>query len=357
MKRGLFAAAASLALLAGATPAPAQGAYDPLASGTTTLTLNKGFASYLQANGLILSASAPAKRRGRKLTLPVSGGRMDPASGKGTIEQSGALVFAGRRRKVPLRAIVVKAQRTPLYSKVGGGQLKVASAAKASTNRDGFGTKLTATKLALTDKVATRLNKKLRPREPFFAGQALGKLVVASQPQSVAVLPQNRMTLVPTAEILAKFEALHVSINPSAPAELAPGPLFSLPIAAEGQIAPNGQSGTLRSAGEIEFLQLSGGQVFWREQWLELAAHLDSAEANLQPSPPYPGKQGRIGVLELGAGIVASDPQARTVSVTGAPLALSAASAGAFNAAFAEGKAVFAAGEALGSVSFVAQGQ
>lgn len=335
----------------------AAASYDPLASGTTALTLDKAFAAYLKANGLSLSATAPAKRRGAKLTLPVAGGEMDPSTGKGTIDHGGALVFAGKRGKVLLRAIVVKAKRAPLYAKVGGGQLKVATATKAITARDGFGTKFTATKLALTEKVATRLNKKLRPEIPFEAGQSIGALVAKSQPASVAVLPTDRAYLTPTPQILAKFEQLHVSLNPIAPAELSSGPLFSFPIGEEGQIAPDGSSGTLHIGGALEFLQLGAGQVFWAEQWLDLGAKSDSAEVNLQPSPPFGGKQGRVAVLDLGAGAVSSDPRARTVAVTGAPLALSASTAAAFNQAFAQGKAVFAAGEQFGSVSFVAQGQ
>jgi hypothetical protein len=353
--RIFFVAVLSLACLAGASSA--QAAYDPLASGTTTLTVDKGFASYLRANGIAISATAPAKRQGAKLTLPVQGGEMDPTAGRGTIEAEGAIVFQGKRGKVPLREIVVKAKRTPLYAKVGGGQLKVATASKATTTRDGFGTKFTATKLKLSAKVATRLNKKLRPEAPFAAGQPIGTLVAKSQPATVAVLPTGRATLAPTAAILAKFEQLHVSLNPIAPAELAPGPLFSFPIGGEGQIAPDGLSGTLRTGGELEFLQLGSGQVFWAEQWLDLGARVDTAEVNIQPSPPYPGKQGRVGVLDLGAGAVSSDPQARTVTVAGAPLALSASTAAAFNLAFAQGKAVFGAGEALGTLSFTAQGQ
>jgi hypothetical protein len=54
-----------------------------------------------------------------------------------------------------------------------------------------------------------------------------------------------------------------------------------------------------------------------------------------------------------------ADAKARTVSVAGATLALDPGTAAAFNEVFAkpQGKSsVFAAGEALGSVSFTAQG-
>ncbi|MCW2987237.1 MAG: hypothetical protein JWM24_175, partial [Solirubrobacterales bacterium] len=57
---------------------------------------------------------------------------------------------------------------------------------------------------------------------------------------------------------------------------------------------------------------------------------------------------------------VIANPAARTIAVTNATLSMGANLAAAFNEAFAKplGKgSVFAAGEALGTVSFVAVGQ
>ncbi len=352
--------AAALCLVGAALFAPAaQAAYDPLAGGTATLTLEKGFASYLKQAGIELTATAPAKRRGAKLTMPVGSGELDPTTGRGTIEVEGTLAFQGGGKRVPLRDIVVKAKRTPLYAKVGGGQLKIATARRVSFQRDGFGGVFTATELKLTAKVATRLNKKLRPERPFLAGQAIGSLKSRAQPQTVSVLPGGRVTLTPTPEFLAKLKALFVSLNPVSPAELAPGPTFSFPIVAGGQIAPDASSGTLRSGGDLELLQLGGGQIFWHEFWVDLGLGVDSAEANVQPSPPYAGKQGRVGIFDLdrAAALVSSDPSARRVSVSVAPLTLQAATAASMNQAFAAGEEVFRAGEAFGTVSFTAQGQ
>lgn len=67
--------------------------------------------------------------------------------------------------------------------------------------------------------------------------------------------------------------------------------------------------------------------------------------------------QGRIALLELGAAAVSSDPGARTITVSGAPLTLQAQTAATFDEAFAQGKEVFRAGEPLGTLSFVAVGQ
>jgi hypothetical protein len=353
--RRAIAALCALALL-GAAP-PAAAVYDPLASGATTLTIDKGFAAYLKRNGITLNATAPAKRKGQKITLPVTAGKWDPTLGKGTAESEGSFYFKSARKKLPFRDVVVKAKSTPLYAKVGGGQLKVAEAKQIATSRFGFGAKLIAKKLTLTQKAATRLQKKLRPEEQFKAGQTIGTLTTQVAPQTIAVQPKGRAYLAPDPAFLAKLDQLHVSVNPIAPAELAAGPLFSFPIAAEGQIAPDGSSGTVRTSGELEFLRLGSGQVFWREQWLELATRTDLAEVELQPDPPFGGKQGQLGVMSFGGGAISSDPKARTVSLQGAALALSAGAAQSFNAAFAQGKAVFGAGELVGAVSFVAQGQ
>src|SRR5262249_54078797 len=75
--------AALLALLAFVPPAHAT--YDPLGSGTTKLTLDKGFASFLGRDGITLSAKAGAKKKGTSFTLPVTEGNLDPTLGKGEI--------------------------------------------------------------------------------------------------------------------------------------------------------------------------------------------------------------------------------------------------------------------------------
>ena len=335
----------------------AQGTYDPIKTGQTKLTLDKAFLSLLKRGGVKLTAKAPAKRVGKTILIPVSGGKSDPTLGKGEVLHEGQVVFAKGNRKLPLREIELKANPHPLYAKVGGGQLKLVSAKEVTAKREGFGQGFKATGLELTQKVATRLNKKLRTKDLFQEGQAIGALKSQTQPQRVTVLPQGQATLVPDPAILAKFKSLFVSLNPISPAELSPGPLFRLPIAAGGEIAPDGSEGTLRTAGAIELLQLGAGQVFQQEYWLDLAAKSASAEVEILPTPAFPGKLGRLGVFGVGAGSVSADPKSRTVSVANAPLSLDAQTAQHFNQAFAEGKAVFAAGEAFGAVGFGAVGQ
>jgi hypothetical protein len=355
MKAKTTIAIAGLALLCFSPSA--QAAYDPIAGGTTKLNLDKGFLSFLKKEGVTLKAKAPAKRQGNSILLPVSGGKEDPTRGKGEVEHEGQIVFAKGNRKLPLREIELKAKKTPLFAKVGGGQLKLVTAKQLSSQRQGFGQGFKATGLELTQKVATRLNKKLRTGKAFQEGQAIGAVNSRTQPQRVAILEQGQGTITPDPAILAKFKALFVSLNPIAPAELQPGPVLRFPIAVGGQIAPDASEGTLRLGGAIELLQLGAGQVFHKEYWLDLGLKSASAEVDIEPTPAFGGKLGRIGAFDLGVGSVASDPKSRAITVSGALLTLTAATAQSFNEAFAAGAPTFAAGETFGVVGFGAVGQ
>jgi hypothetical protein len=353
MRRTIPTALIALALLA--IPATAQAAYDPIGSGQAKLVLDRGFVSFLHKNGIKLSAEAGAKRKGAKLILPVVAGNFDPMIGMGEIEAQGTLVFQGERGKVPLRAVRARNKRDALIAKVGGSQLKVASSNKRDPKRAGFGTRYTAKKLKLTAKLATRLDKKLRPRVPFYSGQPLGSLTATAQPALATILDQGRASVSLDPSFKAKMDSLFVSINPIFPAEH-PG-AFTFPIVLGGSLAPDASQGALRTGGALEFLQLGAGQVFQEELWLDMGARSDSAEVDVEPTPAFGGKLGRIGAYDLGSSAqVSSDPKARTISVTG-PLTLTAATAQTFDQAFAAGKPTFAAGELLGTASFSAVGQ
>lgn len=342
----------ALALLA--VPTTAQATYDPIGAGKAQILLDRGFVSFLAKDGVKLGAKAGARRHGRNLALQVGGGNLDPTIGMGEIDAEGTLTFQGKKGAVPLREIRAKTKHDTLIAKVGGSQLKIATSGKRDTERQGFGTAYSAKALKLTAKLATRLNKKLRPATPFYGGQLLGTLSADAQPELATILPEGRASISLDPAFSSKMDSLFVSVNPIFPAEH-PGP-FTFPIAVGGAIAPDGLEGTLRTAGSLEFLQLHGGQVFQNEFWLDLGIRSDSAEVDVQPAPPFPGKLGRIGAYDLGAEQISSDPKARTISVSG-PLTLTSSTAQSFNEAFAAGNATFSAGELLGTLGFVAVAQ
>jgi len=106
----------AVGLVVGFVLAPAaQANYDPLSSGTTKLILDKGFLASLKKVGVTIGAKAPAKRKGNAIVLPVVGGKSDPTIKKAEIEQEGTIVFQAGNRKVPLRAIELKAKHPPPF--------------------------------------------------------------------------------------------------------------------------------------------------------------------------------------------------------------------------------------------------
>jgi hypothetical protein len=344
-------------LLAALALAPAcRASNDPLGGGATRIVLDRSFLAHLRQAKVALGAIAPARRRAGKLILPVSGGTMDPTVGRGQVESSGGFVFKSARKRLPLRALTVKTTHAPLVAKVGGSQLKVATSARLSSQRHGFGSVFSAKQLKLTAKAATRLNKKLRPAVPFFVGQLLGTLRTAPLPRTVAILPSGRATFVFSGSFISKLDSHFVSVNPIFPAEHT-GPTFTLPLIPGGAIAPDASSGVVRTGGEIEFLQLGAGQIFWHELWFDVGLHSALAEVDIEPSPPFPGKLGQVPALGVGTGAISSSPGERMVGMTGSPVTLPASTADSFNQAFSEGKSDFQPGESVGTVSFSVNGQ
>lgn len=350
----VFALPLFLALVA---PALSRAAYDPLGSGATRLILDRSFLTSMRENGVKLTAVPPARMSHATVTFPVSGGKFDPLSAKGTVDHEGALLFQSGRRQVPLKDLQLKTtvRHSPFSVKAGGGQLKLATVGRMDVSRVGFDSKVTVGSLAMSAKVATRLGKKLRLRDVFKEGLPLGKAVTRADPEMVTVLPKGRITLTLDPGIVAKLNSLFVAVNPIFPAEHM-GPVFTLPIFG-GAVAPDASQGVVETEGALEALQLGGGQIFWRGPWIDLTSGAFEVEAG---SESRPGQFDRAPVASLVlAGSPLSDPKLRTVGLS-ATLNLDTATAASFNDAFAkpQGKGdVFAAGEALGTLSFTAQGQ
>jgi hypothetical protein len=217
--------------------------------------------------------------------------------------------------------------------------------------------KIETTTLKLSAKVAERLDKKLRLRGVFAQGQAIGSTVTKVRPATVTVQGTGKASLTPNPATIAKLNELFVAVNPIFPAEHL-GSAFTFSIFG-GTIAIDASTGTLETAGSLEFIQLFGGQVFLHEPWVDLSTKTLSAEVDIEPTPTFPGKLGQIPIttLELSSAAISANPRARTVTVTNAPLALNAQSAASFNLAFAEGKEAFKAGDPVGVISFTARSQ
>ncbi len=337
----------------------ARADYDPIGSGQTRIALDKSFLSGLREHGVRLSAVAPAKLSGPVLTVRAVGGKFDPVAAVGTVESEGSLILSAGGRKVPIKEFNLRTtqEHSPFTAKVGGSQLKVASAARVSVGRSGFADTASVTGLALSQKLATRLGKKLDLRPFFKAGLPLGKAFTVAVPQTVSIIQRDSATLTFDPGFVAKLGSLFVAVNPIFPAEHQEA-VFTLPLFG-GDLGAAIPTGRLATSGSLEFLQLGGGQVFWREPRLGLEAKALSGEIDVEPSPPFAGKAGVLPVAPVSVVSYTADARARTVS-GGISLALDPAMASTFNETFAkpQGKAgVFVGGEAVGTLAFDAQAQ
>jgi len=356
MRRALWLACLGLCL---AAPASAPATYEELGSGTTSLTLGKGFLAEMKRSGVTLEALAPAKLKGTTATFPIAGGRLDPTDGVGFLHHEGVLVLRAGSRSIPIKALMVKTtqRRSPLSAKVGGSQLKLGTAKSTSTSRAGFATKVGVRSLTLSEKVAGRLAKKLRLPEDFGAAIPFASARSTAVPAAIALRNTGRVSFTPDPAFRAKLDSLFVALNPVFPAER-PGGEFTFPIL-RGTLATDAASGVVETLGALDGLQLGGGQVFWSEPRLDLGSGILTAELEVRPSPPYRGAVGRseIATLSVLGAALGADPKARSITLAGASLALTATAAAAFDEAYAGGRGVFAAGERLGSLSFTGMGE
>lgn len=342
-----------------ASGSEARAAYEEVGSGATKMTLDKSFLALLKSEGVRVSAESPATVSGGVLRLPVSGGKVDPTTGAGTVEHEGALVLQAGSRRIPIRFLQLKTTRrhSPFAAKVGGGQLKLASATKVAFSRQGFAGKVKVSGLRLSQQVATRMEKKLHLRGAGLAAQPLGSAVTVTDPATIFLQKRGAVALSLDPSIVEKLKARFVAINPIFPAEHIGTP-FSFPLLG-GTIAPDAGSGSVEADGSLELLQLGGGQVFIHLPRLEMGPAFATAELDVEPSPPYAGKIDRtpFATMSLAGATRSANAAARTVGIDNGILALTTTTAGAFNQAFAEGKPVFGTGEVLGTIGFTAYGQ
>jgi hypothetical protein len=361
LARPLWQVLAAALLLAAVAAPSARAGYDPIASGTTKLSLAKGFTALLRANGVRISGRAGATVAGNVVTFPVVSGQFDPVSGKGNAGHEGTLVFSAGGRSLPLKALQLKTTRrsAPYAAKLGGGQLKLGTTTKLVSARAGFGAKVSSATLKLSEKVAVRLGKKLRLRGVFAAGQPFAKGTTTVAPAGVGIALSGKAELTIDPAFAAKLQSLFVAVNPIAPAEH-PG-AFTFPIGGGTlALAPGTPASGLKANGALEFIQVGGGQFFVRELEFDLSDSVANAESQLVLAASGPGPNQGGAIFSLVGAAATADPATRTISLVAAPLTLEAAPAQAFNEAFCKplGKPdAFNAGEVLGTISFTAQAE
>jgi hypothetical protein len=357
---------AALAALLALAPF-ASAASDPLASGTTTLTLNKNLLKKLKKSGVKVIKVSPATLKVRTVTLPVSGGSLDPTNGQGTVEQSGGIKFKHGKKSAVVKELVLETTTSSLKAKVAGKKMKLASVSGVSSARNGFGANVTIGSTKLTGKAAKQLNKKLgftgkqKKKAPFKGGKGLGSGLSETQPKTVTVLATGKATLTPNAVTLGKFASKGVNpltdIKPINGAEVVAGPAFAFPISG-GSLSPTASAGTLQTSGGLAIEPGAGLKTEFNNLFADFGTKVVTAEINITPSPPGPGdlKRSSIADIDMSTGTVSSDPSARTITVTGVTAKLQEVAATTLNTVY-PGGVDFVPGDPLGTFSFTAQTQ
>jgi len=407
-------AAAMCALLAFTPFAPA--ASDPVASGTTTVTLNKGFFKKLKKNGVKVLKVSPASVKSRKVTLPVSAGSVDPLTGQGYLEHSGGIKFKAGKKTATLKSLILDTTKSSLSGKVAGKSMKIASVSGLAVTREGFGAKVTIGKLKLTGKAVKQLNKKLgfsgkkkgkakkqgkrasaskAAQKPFKGNQVIGSSASAEQPKTVAVLPSGAVNLTLSASALGKltkvgpetpplsgnrpFAVKLSTVSPTTVVSPGPPPTLGFPIGG-GTIGPTASAGIVQTLGGIQLIQnLEGAPppgtkgtttLTMGNIWLDLGAKTATVEVTIENPKTAEANLGNIGRtsiadIQLTGATIVADPTNRTVSVQNASATLQAVTAETLNSVFitpiekatGQPQEKFAAGDPLGTFSFTAQTQ
>jgi hypothetical protein len=109
--RALFSAALLAFCLMAVGAAGAQAAKVKVTGGTTTITPSAATTQFLTTNGIAVTALAPATLSSGVVTLPIAGGRINPATLRGFIVHRGGLKFAKGTNSLVLRHFVVNSTK------------------------------------------------------------------------------------------------------------------------------------------------------------------------------------------------------------------------------------------------------
>jgi hypothetical protein len=296
-------AAALFALLAFAPFASA--APDPVASGSATVTLKSGFVNSLKKAGVKISKVGSAKVKGNKLTFKVTGGELDPITGKGTLNLGGGLKFKHGKKSTQVKSLSLDTTKKGLFGKVAGKKVKITTVGGYTFARAGFGVSTVIKKMKLTNTAAKKLNKKLDTKA-FKGNKLIASSVAEEQPATVTIIPGGNVNFDANKELLKKLKNVEVAVEPIAPTNVK-GTLFEFPISG-GSIAPTATAGVVQTIGGTKLFQklptspttALETEITLGNFWLDLSAHTVSVEVVAKSNAESPSGSGKF-PLNLGA--------------------------------------------------------
>ena len=248
-----FASLVALAVILFAAPAASA---NPIAAGSTKLTVDKKPAKKLKKNKIAVNRVKPAKVQKGSFVFPVTGGNLKPTDpSTGVIKHSGGLKFQKGKRKLVAKKFVIKVANGVVVAKVGGGNVRLLTVdlSKAKISREDYGINVSRVGLSLTGAAAKALNKTLKTKA-FKKGLRLGHAVVKTQPSTVGLAAEGSTDVTADAGTVALLVGAGIIPAPIAPASLTPAGDFSFPITG-GRLADNTFEGEIRHSGGISLTQ------------------------------------------------------------------------------------------------------
>ncbi|HVV90817.1 MAG TPA: HtaA domain-containing protein [Solirubrobacterales bacterium] len=369
--RMIVGAAAVIAALLAFVPA-ANAARDPISGGTTDLHLKKGFLKKLTNLGVGMAGISTGQVSGNKISLPVTEGMFDPTNAQGHITSLGGFQLVMGARTVPISDVEVNTVHGFLRANIAGAHMQLGTFANPTTGREGFGARVKAGQLMLTQKAATRISNKLGLKGARrIPSRVMSNEFNITVPQTVTILGQGEATLETSPAVVKKFGEKGVQpsgINPIAPAKQPKATDFTFPITG-GIVAQNASTGSVTTQGGVEILKKGktlSPQMKITNLNVEFQQKTATVEFEVLPKPPLQGQLGRSPIVELvfPSNSITTNPTTRQITIKGAEGKLQGSAASTLNSVFNQGdekappaSSEFAAGELFGTFSMTLQAQ
>jgi hypothetical protein len=340
-----------------------------------------------------LQNSRGLKLKPKNLTMPISGGAVDPADGSGTVQ-----VKWGFKAKRGRSKAQVKITTFSLGANGGQGSMTVkvnkdfvanfATLSGGTVARSGWGATISNVRATIAGKGAKALNKALSPKQrkdaeksaggKVKAGQALGTIrSITTDPRSVEVVPGSGTMILET-DLGGSFAAklpqhcislLGVAAIPPAEMLLLPPGAFEFPVAG-GSAAPDFSAGQLLTAGGQTLTKdnglgtpsgcTNGPPVGTKLVSTDLGVGFDrnslTAIATLPSGTVLP--RAPLATLDFSTGSRSVDPSTKTLAVTNATARLDPLAAPLLNQNFptesGNSSDDFVAGDVIGTIDLTA---
>jgi len=301
------------------TASQAFGAADPLKGGTTDLALKL-------PGKVKLGVKGGATKSGKSVTLPITGGSLDPTNGSGPVQDGGSIVLKAKKKVKLTNIIVTFGPGGSISAKVKGKKTKLAKVSGGTAGRAGFGGTVTDALAKLTKKGASALNKALGlSKGGFKNGKKLSSASTTTVPSTVTVTSATSSTTldltgipgcVPTGTCTTyagKLAEDGVTPTPSNGATIV-GPVVTFTPQTGGSIAPDCTDGTLTGSQGAITLARGMASITQANPNDDFGGKVVSFEATASTV----GSLGRASATNLivTPGTCAADPATKTITVT-----------------------------------------